>query len=350
MKAALFNGPHQDYEIASVPDPGPVGPNEILVKVGAAGVCRTDLHMWEGGYEESHALRGVQRPFIGGHETAGWIEAVGSGVTHLKLGDAVLLHPLSTCGVCLPCRAGDDMHCQDQAFPGVFTAGGFAEYVRTSARAAVLLPHDLSPADVAPLGCAGITAYHAVKLALPLATPGTSTVVLGAGGLGHIAIQALRALSQTQIIVVDRNAQALSRAREWGADHVVHVRGDGGHVGDVIALTGGDGAQVVIDLIGEGGIENDALSMVGTRGTDIMVGFGGKLVVNNILEEVLFPEKNLAGVLCGSYVELVELVALVQRRAVRLATTIYPLEAINDALRAMEEGRTRGRALLVPTL
>jgi NAD+-dependent secondary alcohol dehydrogenase Adh1 len=348
VKAALLTGYQQDYIVDTVSDPEGPGPMEVIVRVGAAGVCRTDVHMWLGEYEETHASRGIGLPFIGGHETAGWIAEVGAGVTHVKIGDAVLLHPLATCGFCLACRAGDDMHCSSSTFPGIFVPGGFAEYVKTSARSVVPLPEGITPIDVAPLGCAGITAYRAVRKALPFAAPGTRTVVLGAGGLGHIGIQALRALSQTEIIVVDRNESALDLARDWGADHTVLAREDRSHVQAVKELTGGVGAEVVIDFIGEGGMENDGLELVGTNGVDILVGFGGKIVVENILEQVLFPEKKIIGILCGNYVELVELVALVQRGAVKLAATTLPLEGINDALRSLADGRMTGRAVLIP--
>lgn len=137
-------------------------------------------------------------------------------MTHIAVGDAVLLHPLATCGYCKPCRAGDDMHCSGGVFPGLFAPGGFAEYVKTNARAIVPLKGGLTPVDVAPLGDAGLSAYRAVRKALPLAVPGTRTVVLGAGVLGHIGIQALRALSQTEIIVVDRSPEALEHVARLG--------------------------------------------------------------------------------------------------------------------------------------
>lgn len=117
-----------------------------------------------------------------GHETAGWVAEVGAGVRNVSVGDAVLLHPLATCGFRKACRAGDDMHCTAGVVPGVFAPGGFAEYVKTNARALVRLPDNLTPAQVAPLGDAGLTAYRAVRKSLPLAVPGTRTVVLGAGG------------------------------------------------------------------------------------------------------------------------------------------------------------------------
>lgn len=347
MKAALLTGYTQDFQIGVVPDPTVTGPNDVIIKVGAAGFCRTDIHLWLGQFAAVHEQAGISLPFVCGHESAGWIVEVGVGVTHVRVGDAVLLHPLATCGYCPACRAGDDMHCTAQVFPGVAAPGGFAEYVKTNARAVVPIPEGLTPVDVAPLGDAGLTAYRAVKKALPLALPGSFTVVLGAGGLGHIGIQALRALSQTEIIVVDRNPEALVHARGWGADQTVLALPDRSHVAEVRELTGGVGANVVLDYVGEGGAETDAVELLGPNGMDVIVGYGGRLEAD-ILSQVLSPEATFVGSTVGTYTELVELVALVKRGVVTLTTTTFPLEGVNDALRALEQGRMIGRGVLVP--
>ena len=163
---------------------------------------------------------------------------VGSAVTNVAVGDTVILHPTPTCGLCRACRAGDDMHCtEDSSFPGLSRDGGMAEYLLTSARACVKLDPATQPQDVAALADAGITAYHAVRKALPLLYPGTTAVVIGAGGLGHIGIQCLAALSATTIIVVDRNPDALKLAEQLGASHTVVA--DGSQVDAVKDLTGG---------------------------------------------------------------------------------------------------------------
>ena len=347
MRAALLTQYREDFTIGSVPDPEITGPNDVILRVGAAGFCRTDIHMWDGQFDEAQKAAGLTLPFVCGHETAGWVAEVGSGVTHIAVGDAVLLHPLATCGYCKACRAGDDMHCTAGIFPGLFAPGGFAEYVKTNARAVVPLRGGLTPVDVAPLGDAGLTAYRAVRKALPLAVPGTRTVVLGAGGLGHIGIQALRALSQTEIIVVDRNPEALEHAKGWGADHIVLAREDRSHVAEIREMTGGVGAEVVIDYVGEGGAERDGVELLAANGVDFLVGYGGHLNAE-ILGEVLFPEVSFVGNICGNYNELVELVALAARGAVRLTTTTFPLEGVNEALHALDQGRMIGRGVLVP--
>ena len=155
MRAAQLTGYSQDFEIGQVPDPVLMSPTDVIVKVGAAGFCRTDVHLWLGQLDEMHKTAGIELPFVCGHESAGWVVEVGSAVTHVQVGDAVLLHPLATCGYCLPCRAGDDAHCTGPVFPGIAAPGGFAEYVRSNARAVVPIPEGLTPVDVAPLADAG---------------------------------------------------------------------------------------------------------------------------------------------------------------------------------------------------
>jgi NAD+-dependent secondary alcohol dehydrogenase Adh1 len=346
MKAALLPDYHNDWVVDDVPDPSIEGPDDVIVRVGAAGFCRTDIHIWEGQFDAAWKAAGLGLPFVCGHENAGWIEAIGDGVKHLAVGDAVLLHGMATCGYCHACRAGDDVHCTNSFFPGIFAPGGFAQYVRTNARACVPLPEGVTPKDVGPLACGGITAYRAVKKAQTLAYPGSSTVVLGAGGLGHVGIQCLRALSETEIIVVDRSEQALAHARDWGADQTVQAREDGSHLEAIAELTGG-GAQVVIDFVGEGGAQNEAVGLLGANGVDFLVGYGGTLEVE-ILGQALFPETSFVGCILGNFNEMVELTHMVRRGAVKLTATHFPLEGVNDAFHALNEGRMVGRGVLVP--
>jgi NAD+-dependent secondary alcohol dehydrogenase Adh1 len=239
----------------------------VIVRVGAAGFCRTDIHLRAGEFAEAWKASGTDLPFVCGHENAGWIETVGAGVKHLQVGQPVLLHGVVTCGYCHACRDGDDVHCSAGSLPGCFTPGGFAEFIRTNARACIPLPEGVTPVDVGPLACSGITAYHAVKKAQSLAYPGSHTVVIGAGGLGHIGIQCLRALTETEITVVDRSELAREHAIGWGADRTIAPRPDGSHIAEIQELTGG-GAQVVIDFVGEGGAQNEAVKMLGPNGTE----------------------------------------------------------------------------------
>ncbi|MEN3359817.1 MAG: NAD+-dependent secondary alcohol dehydrogenase Adh1, partial [Mycobacteriales bacterium] len=222
MKAVRLHAYHSEPVVEEVPEPAVSGPFDVIVKVGGAGVCRTDLHIIEGQWA---AAMGVELPYTLGHENAGWVHEIGSAVTNVAVGDTVILHPTPTCGLCLPCRSGHDMHCENSEFPGLSRDGGMADYLLTSARACVKLDPATQPRDVAALADAGITAYHAVRKAIGLLHPGTAAVVIGAGGLGHIGIQCLAALTATKIIVVDRNPDALKLAEQLGADHTVVADG-----------------------------------------------------------------------------------------------------------------------------
>src|SRR6201993_1853753 len=246
MKAVRLHAFNQSPQIDEVPEPKITNPLDVIVKIGGAGVCRTDLHTIEG---RGDAAMGTPLPYTLGHENAGWVHEVGSAVTNVAVGDTVILHPVTTCGLCRACRAGDDMHCENSTFPGLSTDGGMAEYLLTSARACVKLDPKTRPQDVAALADAGITAYHAVRKAIPLLYPGTTAVVIGAGGLGHIGIQCLSALTATSIVVIDRNSDALKLAGQLGASHTVLADNTGRHVDAVRDLTGGRGADVVLDFV-----------------------------------------------------------------------------------------------------
>jgi NAD+-dependent secondary alcohol dehydrogenase Adh1 len=341
VKAVRLHKFNEMPVVDEVPDPEISGPLDVIVKIGGAGVCRTDLHIMLGQWD---AAVGTPLPYILGHENAGWVHQVGSGVSNVAVGDTVILHPLVTCGLCRACRAGDDMHCENSAFPGLSRDGGMAEYLLTSARACVKLDPSTRPQDVAALADAGITAYHAVRKATPLLYPGTTAVVIGAGGLGHIGIQCLSALTATRIIVVDRNPDALKLAEQLGADHT--VVGDGGQVDAVRDLTGGRGAHVVLDFVAEQGAEQDGWNMTGEAGSYFVIGYGGTLHIPTL--DIISTERNIIGNIVGTYNDLAELMDLAQAGKVTLHTRTYPLDAAPDALADLDAGRVRGRAILVP--
>ncbi|MEV6093663.1 NAD(P)-dependent alcohol dehydrogenase [Streptomyces cellulosae] len=341
MKAVQVVGYHRNLELADVPSPTVTGPYDVIVKIGGAGVCRTDLHILEGQWAEKS---GVTLPYTIGHENAGWVHAVGSAVTNVAEGDKVIVHPLITCGLCRACRSGDDVHCEQSLFPGIDTAGGYAEYLKTSARSVVRIDDSLEPADVAALADAGLTAYHAVAKAARRLRPGDRCVVIGAGGLGHIGVQVLKALTAAEIVVVDRNPDALKLALSIGADH--GVMSSGNQVEEVLALTGGRGAEAVIDFVGEGGATRDGVRMLRRAGDYHVVGYGENIDVPTI--DIISAEINFIGNLVGSYNDLCELMVLAARGKVRLHTTAYPLDRFQDALDDLDAGRVRGRAILVP--
>ncbi len=341
MKAVRLHKFHTQPVIDDVPEPTISGPLDVIVKIGGAGVCRTDLHIIEGQWDAAMA---TPLPYILGHENAGWVHEIGSAVTNVAVGDTVILHPTPTCGLCHACRAGDDMHCENSSFPGLSRDGGMAEYMLTSARTCIKLNPETRPQDVAALADAGITAYHAVRKALPLLYPGTTCVVIGAGGLGHIGIQCLATLTATKIIVVDANPDALKLASELGAHHTVVA--DGGQRDAVADLTGGQGAHVVLDFVAEQGAEADGFAMTRRAGSYFVIGYGGTLNIPTL--DIISTERNIIGNIVGTYNDLAELMALAQGGKVTLHTKTYPLDAAPDAIADLDAGRVRGRAILVP--
>jgi NAD+-dependent secondary alcohol dehydrogenase Adh1 len=341
MRAVQVVGYHQDLEMTELPVPEPSGPLDVIVKIGGAGVCRTDLHILEGQWAEKSQ---VALPYTIGHENAGWVHAVGSAVTNLAEGDKVILHPLVTCGLCRACRSGDDVHCEASAFPGIDTNGGYAEYLKTSARSAVKIDDALEPSDVAALADAGLTAYHAAAKAARRLGPRDRCVVIGAGGLGHIGIQALKALTAAEIIVIDRNPDALKLALSIGADH--GVLADGNQVGEVMELTQGNGAEAVVDFVAEGGATSWGIKLLRRAGDYFVVGYGENIDVPTI--DIISAEINIIGNLVGTYNDLCDLMVLAARGSVNLHTAKYPLDGFQSAITDLDNGRVRGRAILIP--
>ena len=341
MKAVRLHEYHQQPVVEQTAEPRISGPLDVIVKIGGAGVCRTDLHIIEGQWAQAMA---PTLPYTIGHENAGWVHEVGAAVTNVEVGDTVILHPTPTCGLCRACRAGDDMHCSESTFPGLSHDGGMAEYLLTSARACVKLEPQTRPEDVAAMADAGITAYHAVRKAIPLLYPGTTAVLIGAGGLGHIGIQCLAALTAAKIIVVDRNPDALKLAEQLGAHHTVVA--DGGQIDAVKDLTGGRGAEVVLDFVAEQGAEHDGFQMTGRAGSYFVIGYGGTVTIPTL--DIISTERNIVGNIVGTYNDLAELMVLAQAGKVTLHTRTYALDDAVEALADLDAGRVRGRAILVP--
>ena len=343
MRAVQVVGYHQDLEMKEVPEPHLTGPLDVIVKIGGAGVCRTDLHILEGQWAEKTS---VVLPYTIGHVNAGWVHAVGEAVTSVKPGDKVILHPLLTCGQCRACRSGDDVHCMSSDFPGIDTDGGYAEYLKTSSRSVIKLGDSLEPADVAAFADAGLTAYHAVAKAAHVLRPGDVAVMVGAGGLGHIGIQVFKAISGATLVVTDRNRDALALAGELSADYTVLSDPSGAHVDEVLEMTGGHGAEAVIDFVGEGGATAEGVRMLRRAGNYYVVGYGENINVPTI--DIISTEINFIGNLVGSYNDLAELMALAAQGEVKLHTTKYKLDEFQQAIDDLDNGRVRGRAILIP--
>jgi NAD+-dependent secondary alcohol dehydrogenase Adh1 len=314
-------------------------PTDVLVRVGGAGVCATDLHAIDGLMEPA----GVTLPLVLGHENAGWVEEVADGVTTVSPGDAVLVYPPYSCGLCVACRRGDDLHCIRHQFTGLTVDGGFADYVLVAERSLLTLPAGVEPVDVAPHADAGLTAYHAVRRLAHLAVPGSTAAVIGIGGVGHLALQLVRELGSSTVIAVDSDERRRRLADELGADEVV----DGaGAVDAVRDLTGGRGADLVFDFVGTQETHDAAAAMLARGGTFSVIGYGGTVAVPSIA--LVANEQSVVGNLVGTWVDLWELLQLHATGRLVLRTEVHRLDSVNDVLEKLRAGEVDVRAVLVP--
>jgi NAD+-dependent secondary alcohol dehydrogenase Adh1 len=337
MKAALLREYHRPLELVERPRPELAHPNDVLVRIGGAGVCATDLHAIEGLMEPA----GVTLPRVLGHENAGWVEELGDAVSTVAKGDAVLVYPPYSCGLCVACRRGNDMHCAQHEFTGLSVDGGFAEYVVVSERSLVALPAGVEPAAVAPHSDAGLTAYHAVRRVAHLAVPGSTAVVIGVGGVGHIALQLVRELGSGSVIAVDTDERRRRLATELGADEVAD-RADA-----VRELTDGRGADLVFDFVGTDQTHADSAAMLARGGTYSVIGYGGTLSIPS--PALVVNEHAVVGNLVGTWIDLWEVLQLHAAGRVTLKTETHPLDSVNDVLDKLRDGGVTGRAVLVPS-
>jgi NAD+-dependent secondary alcohol dehydrogenase Adh1 len=237
------------------------------------------------------------------------------------------------------------MHCVNHDFTGLSLDGGFAEYVLVRERSLIKLPAGLAPADVAPHADAGLTAYHAVRRMAHLMKPGTTSVVTGIGGVGHIAVQLARELGSSRVIAIDTEDERLALARELGADEA--VSGGDGAPAAVRELTDGRGADVVLDFVGTDATHAGSMEMLARAGTYSVIGYGGNLPLTSM--GLVVDEKSVIGNLVGSWTDLYELIQLHAAGRITLRVETHPLDAINDVLDKLRDGDIVGRAVLVPS-
>lgn len=344
MKAYQLTAWQSAPELRDVAVPEP-GPGEVLLKVGGAGACHSDLHLMEW----PEGTMSFELPFTLGHENAGWVEALGAGVEGLELGEPVAVYGPWGCGRCRACRLSAETYCERQAEIGAFGGGlgldgGMAEYMLVP-HARLLLPlGGLDPREAAPLSDAALTPYHAIKRSLGLLVPGSTAVVIGVGGLGHMAVQILRELTPSQVIAVDTSAEKLRLAREVGADEAIEP-GEGAAEA-ILELSHGHGAELVVDNVGADetlalGAKvvrfQGHLTMVGLAGGSFGFGFG-----------TLPFEAQLTLPYWGTAAELMEVLELAKAGKIRAHVERFALERAADAYEKMRAGKLDGRAVICP--
>lgn len=346
MKAFQLVAWQQTPELRDVPVPEP-GPGQVLIKVGGAGACHSDLHLmeWPAG------TLPYDVPFTLGHENAGWVEMLGSGVEGFAVGDPVAVYGPWGCGHCYACRQGIEIHCENAAKVsggaaggGLGLDGGMAEYMLVPAARFLVPLTTLPPKEAAPITDAGLTPYHAIKRSLTLLNPSASAVVIGVGGLGHMAVQILRALTSAQIIAVDIAAEKLDLAAEVGADATILSNSDA--PARIAELTRGRGAELVLDMVGVEATIAMAAKMAHKMGHLTVVGMAGGAFPFNCF--ALPAECSLTTPYWGSLPELMELIALAESGRIKSHNVYYPLAQAQDAYDAMRANNLPGRAVIVP--
>jgi D-arabinose 1-dehydrogenase-like Zn-dependent alcohol dehydrogenase len=314
----------------------------VVVEVVGAGWCQTDNHIIEGMWAD---YVDQDLPMTLGHENAGRVVETGSEVEVVSEGDQVICHPVQTCGTCRPCRLGETMYCENQSFNGLTTDGGFAEYLLTSERSVIPLPDGVDPAEIAPHADAGITAYHAVKKAVDELNPGDHAVVIGVGGLGHIGVQCLDAMSAAEITAVDLKDSALELAEGLGVDNTVNPAHEDVRA-FVDSVTDGTGAAQVLDFVGADVTTEYAPDITAAGGDHHIVGYGGH--IHEPSQALVDGELSYVGNIVGRFAELQELVALVEQGEVDLHTSHYDLGDVNTVAEKLERGEIEGRAVIEP--
>jgi propanol-preferring alcohol dehydrogenase len=348
MRALRLMAWKSDPVLVEVDEPTP-GPGEVLVRIGGAGACHSDLHLMR---EFDAGLLPWGPPFTLGHENAGWIESLGSGVVGLEVGEPVAVYGPWGCGTCERCRVGVETYCENPSGApvpmgggGLGLDGGMAELmIVPHTRHLVPLPDGLDPVHAAPLTDAGLTPYHAVRRSWEKLVPGSTAVVIGAGGLGHLAVQIIKATTAARVIAVDTRQAALTLARESGADLAI-LSGDG-TAGQIREATEGRGADVVLDFVGTDGTLALGAAAARMLGDLTLVGIaGGSLSVSFFSVPY---ELSVQSTYWGSRSELVEVLDLGARGLLRPKITTFSLEQAMDAYRHMEEGTADGRAVIIP--
>ncbi len=346
MRALQLVGWKQEPELRDVAEPDP-GPGQVLVRVGGAGACHSDLHLL---HDFEPGLLPFEPPFTLGHENAGWVHALGAGVTSLEIGQPVAVYGPTGCGRCRRCQLGMENYCERPAeassmAPGLGSDGGMAPLLLVGSARHLVPLTSLSPAQAAPITDAGLTPYHAVKRSLGLLVPGSTAVVIGVGGLGHLAVQILSAICPATVIAVDTREEALALATDAGAAHAV-LAGDGA-AGEIAVFTGGRGADVVLDFVGSDASIALAVASSRTLGVITVVGIAGGTFPFGFF--TLPYEASISTTYWGSIPELVEVLALAERGLITAEIEEVPLEQAADAYVRLAAGEVTGRIVVVPS-
>ena len=348
MKAVLLPSWKSDPQLVDIDVPTP-GPGQVVLKIAGAGLCHSDLHLL---HDFEEGMLPWKVPFVLGHENSGHVHAVGEGVDTVALGQAVAVFGAWGCGRCAACLRGQDTYClapldgYDSAFGGgLGTNGGQSEYMLVpDARFLVPIPDALDPVAAAPLTDAGLTPYHAVKLSVAKMVPGSTVVVIGAGGLGHMGIQIIKAMTAADVVAVDVKPAARELAARSGADVVLD-----GSAEDIVAQikdASRGGGEVVLDFVGTDATLTTAAASCKYQSDLTLVGVAGGTFAFNLYAPPY--ETAMRSIYWGTRSELGEVLALAARGLITPEYTTYSLDRALDAYADMDAGRLTGRAVITP--
>lgn len=352
MKASQIIKPKEDLQIKDINTPKPNG-SQVLIKVKSCGVCHSDIHLWEGGYEGPGGEflkttdRGVKYPLTPGHEIAGVISDLGGNAKEtFKKDENVMVYPWIGEGLCPACRAGDENLCDHPRSIGVYKDGGYAEYVLVpNYRYLLRIPDELDLDTAATLSCSALTAYSAVKNAN--IRPDKNVAIVGAGGLGLMAIQLAKAVFGARIIALDLEDDKLKVAKENGADDIINSKKEDG-VEKIMKLTDNNGVDAVIDFVNNSKTTESDMQLLRRRAKVVLVGlFGGELKLNL----VSMPTKSyrIIGSYTGNIQDMAELVSLAKRKVIKpVITDRFKLDESTKALTKLKEGKITGRGVINP--
>ncbi|MCL2468222.1 MAG: NAD(P)-dependent alcohol dehydrogenase [Micrococcales bacterium] len=347
MKALQYTAVGEEPQVVEVPTPEP-GPGEVRVRVTAAGACHSDSFVM-GLDAEQYKLFGYPLPMTLGHEGAGVVDKLGAGAAGFDVGDAVAIYGPQGCGQCYQCAQGKENYCPKAAAlgivpPGLGRDGTMAEYVTVPSPRHLVPLEGLDPVANVALTDAGLTPYHAIKGSLPKLVPGSSAVVIGAGGLGHVAIQLLRALSPATVIALDIAQPKLDLAKDVGAHHA--FLSDDSAADAVRAVVGAGGATAVFDFVAFQPTIDLAQAVTGPEGDVVLVGVGGGQARVGVLAAPY--DSTIRAPYWGSRSELFEVLDLARAGTIHVETETFSLDDAPEAYRRLHDGTLRGRAVIVP--
>lgn len=338
MKATRFYEVGKPLTIEDVPEPE-VGPTDVLVKIAGAGVCHSDLHVIDG------EVGVKRRPITLGHENAGIVEKVGSLVTEVQPGDGVAVFGAWGCGICKICERQDENLCQNPIYPGVMVDGGWAEKLLVQHPRNLVKLNGLDPVIAAPLTDAALTPYRAIKKVISKLGPGKRLGIIGIGGLGHMALQIAKALTPaTRLVAIDVNSEKLAMAKTLGAHYTINGKGDVGAA--VKAVTDGEGVDAIIDFVGSDATLQNAVACAAIGSRVVVVGIAGGTLPYSFWKLPL--ECEVTSSIWGNRQELREVLELARLGLITPHIERQPLEAVNDVLARLHEGKVQGRIVLTP--